>query len=1021
MDAPASDARDAAAARGASALDAAACIPRDVETPGPPPPPPPGAPLARDASPARPWRALAAETPYALPARSPRAEAPPDASLARTLARYVPARSTEAPPSRGVVDDRGSRREPPVEPPSDARLASGSLAGPAYYDASLASSERHWAEALLDAAERKRRRERRRKRGRVAAEESTLPGRSSSGDAEASRRVASASAPASAALECVPSLAARVLRDPAALAIFARSSAIRLDRGLVPSPPNPNRLAAKKLATPTSFRPLPPPSAIVGYQDEWLEAPIDRVAIAPRNLWLAAPFAPRGGRRKPVALALVAPEEEEEEEEGAGGPPGRARSLAAQTLAEIAAQYELCGLGACERLSRAGEHSGSNSCSNPSSLGVYGPRRRRLGGAGTFAEALLEVRDAAAALDRPSAVVAFVAVAEEEEEEEDGPRGVVPEATRTLSRHKRPSEEVAIEPTDRKRARRGEAVSSHRSGVVPASAFVPARLDAILAASVALAAATPTEERKRSFFSARDGHSALVVTLPRRRLGRARATQAFARAMAFDAFERSARPRLEAKKAAARGDDGRRLSRAPEAEEGPAPGASSPASLRAGVRASDVAGRSRRGGGLPEHEPPSVLAAEQRRDEPEPDAEAGGDDPSAAAKKINDASAADSAALVPGTHCCYAYARAAAKTPPSPSPSKTPPSPSPSRDEEDVVWLVAAWTDAVGEVFATEARAFPATGRFGRVDGSAFAWLARRTAALASAAERAAGIDGSDPDAARGSPFRRAVFARARVGEARGGPAAAAAAAAEEEEEDAEAAADLRSLRAALAGFARDDAEAETETGGDAFFVREIALAEIETGVLDLDLDLDDGLRVGGAIQRVACSRDAWVETRSETRLKRGRSKEEEEVAGSGSGSGSTTARFAVAAAARVEAGASFFSSARGVETRLRAAFFVRVLEERPDGETGDATSLRLRARKGEGEGEGTRGASDLASSLARWYARRALLAEALFDPGGGEARAAATLAPPHFRAVVALADALERCEKKATSDEGDR
>ena len=154
--------------------------------------------------------------------------------------------------------------------------------------------------------------------------------------------------------------------------------------------------------------------------------------------------------------------------------------------------------------------------------------------------------------------------------------------------------------------------------------------------------------------------------------------------------------------------------------------------------------------------------------------------------------------------------------------------------------------------------------------------------------------------------------------------------------------------------------------------------------------------------------------------MKRGRSKEEEEVAGSGSGSGSTTARFAVAAAARVEAGASFFSSARGVETRLRAAFFVRVLEERPDGETGDATSLRLRARKGEGEGEGTRGASDLASSLARWYARRALLAEALFDPGGRGA-GGGVAAPPHFRAVVALADALERCEKKATSDEGDR
>ena len=342
MDAPASDARDAAAARGASALDAAACIPRDVETPGAPPPPPPGAPLARDASPARPWRALAAETPYALPARSPRAEAPPHTSLARTLARYVPARSTEAPPSRGVVDDRASRREPPVEPPSDARLASGSLAGPAYYDASLASSERHWAEALLDAAERKRRRERRRKRGRVAAEESTLRrGGPPRGMRQPRGAVASASAPANGS-RVGPRVGRPRMRSDPRRARPPRPRRARDLRALVRDSPRPRTAASPRrrirrcvsrrkardadVVSPSSS----PPSAIVGYQDEWLEAPIDRVAIAPQIASSRRAVRAEGGRRKPVALALVAPEEEEEEEEeeeGARYPPGaRGRS-----------------------------------------------------------------------------------------------------------------------------------------------------------------------------------------------------------------------------------------------------------------------------------------------------------------------------------------------------------------------------------------------------------------------------------------------------------------------------------------------------------------------------------------------------------------------------------------------------------------------------------------------------------------------------------------------------------------------
>ena len=272
-------------------------------------------------------------------------------------------------------------------------------------------------------------------------------------------------------------------------------------------------------------------------------------------------------------------------------------------------------------------------------------------------------------------------------------------------------------------ARRGEAVSSHRSGVVPASAFVPARLDAILAASVALAAASPTEERKRSFFSARDGHSALVLTLPRRRLGRGRTTQAFARAMAFDAFERSARPRLEAAAAAWRRREATVVRR--EAEEGPArarvlPRVASGGCARVGRRGA-VAARGR---------PPRARAAERARRgqaprRAEPDA-GRGSDPSAAAKKY----------ITRRRRIPRRSSRertAATRTRGGGEDASVPVS---VPRGEDVVWLVAAWTDAVGEVFATEAGRSP-PGASEESTGPAFAWLARRTAALAYAAERA--------------------------------------------------------------------------------------------------------------------------------------------------------------------------------------------------------------------------------------------------------------------------------------------
>ena len=383
-----------------------------------------------------------------------------------------------------------------------------------------------------------------------------------------------------------------------------------------------------------------------------------------------------------------------------------------------------------------------------------------------------------------------------------------------LTRH-RLSEEVAIEPADRTRRRRGEAVSSHRSGVVPASAFVPARLDAILAASVALAAASPTEERKRSFFSARDGHSALVPTLPRRRLGRGRTTQAFARAMAFDAFERSARPRLEAAAAWRRRET---TVVRPGGRGGSRPGASSPASLRAGVRASDVAGRSRRGGGLPEHEPPSVLAAERAR-RARARRRSRGRRSLRRREKIHNASAADSAALVPGTHCCYAYARAAAR--------RLRPRLRPARRKSR---LARRGVDGRGRGRCSRRR------RPRVVPAGALRKSRRVRVRVVGAANRGARVRGGTRRRNRRvGPRRRSWvavqtrgLARARGGEARGGPAAAA----EEEEDSGGGGGPPESSHfMALAGFARDDAEAETETGGDAFFFREIALAEIETGV----------------------------------------------------------------------------------------------------------------------------------------------------------------------------------------------
>ena len=368
-----------------------------------PRPPPPGAPLARDARPRVPG-ARSRRRPRTRSPRSPRRGAS-GRVLARTLARYVPARSTGA-PSRGVVDDRASRQPPSA--PSDARLASGSLAArvlrrvPRLVRAPL-------AEALLDAAERKRRRERRRKRGRVAAEESTLPGRSSSGMRKprgASRQRRPPRRPPSNAFR--PSPRASSATPPRSRSSRARP---RFASTADSSPRRRIRIASRrKPATPTSFRPLPPPSAIVGYQDEWLEAPIDRVAIARGTLARRAVRAEGAGgspSRRPRRAGGGG---------GGGGGggerggPGRARSLAAQTLAEIAAQYELCGLGACEPFARVNIRFEFRF--EPVVVGCLRPAAAAPRGRGDVRGGAREVRDAAAALDRPSAVVAFVAVAE---------------------------------------------------------------------------------------------------------------------------------------------------------------------------------------------------------------------------------------------------------------------------------------------------------------------------------------------------------------------------------------------------------------------------------------------------------------------------------------------------------------------------------------------------------------------------------------------------------------------------------
>jgi hypothetical protein len=90
-------------------------------------------------------------------------------------------------------------------------------------------------------------------------------------------------------------------------------------------------------------RPLPPPAVVVGYQRDWL-----KVAAPALRLWDKAPFEPYSGHVRDVSYVVIAPR----------GTP--AAAAAAETLRELSATYELCGLGQHRPLPCSGSGGGDS-------------------------------------------------------------------------------------------------------------------------------------------------------------------------------------------------------------------------------------------------------------------------------------------------------------------------------------------------------------------------------------------------------------------------------------------------------------------------------------------------------------------------------------------------------------------------------------------------------------------------------------------------------------------------------------
>jgi hypothetical protein len=133
-------------------------------------------------------------------------------------------------------------------------------------------------------------------------------------------------------------------------------------------------------------------SVVLGYQGERLLVAPELLEVNPPGFWTAAPFGPVGGRGKHVSVCVVAPIDD-------------ARA-AAETAAEIEAQYEAMRLGTmtplCERTVSSGEGD-ERSRHRTTSVFSYDPEKEA-----SFDDALARVARAARDSTRPGPFVAYV-------------------------------------------------------------------------------------------------------------------------------------------------------------------------------------------------------------------------------------------------------------------------------------------------------------------------------------------------------------------------------------------------------------------------------------------------------------------------------------------------------------------------------------------------------------------------------------------------------------------------------------
>ena len=988
---------------------------------------PPG--YRRDAVPAddparRDVAAAVAPAPRYVPSRD-------DAKRARTDADANANANAEANPDENANANPDAHRADPEADPSTS----------AGYGVAVAASE-EWARALLDAAET--RAARRKRRGSSRRDDP----RPASRDDPARPPPTHAASPASSRA-AVRAAARAVLADPVALAALARRHlacpVARLDddnddddddptaslRG--PDPElffPPARRVHEDAETQTQTQteaeteaaasektderagssvprlvatPLPAPTAVVGYQRDWL-----RVASPALALWDKAPFEPLGGRTRDREYFVAAPR--------------ALADAAAETVAETSAAYEILGLGSHDAATAAA------AAANPAA----GPRRGDVRAAVFEGETLDDAVDAAAkaiAERRRRGVGEVVVYLATDSNDADA----------TLAAEL--SAEARIAAIVGARAARDVRATAIPRRALGRASMRPEHARGLAFAAYARAAAEPTDDVDEDKVEV----DAKEATGGRARVVAADVTGASRRARPVrgcsdrgGADDRGADRGASA--AAATADDSDRDSDsdsdsggwrlpahaplcalywrqddAPRAEESRAPPPPLPAPVpnrlaRGLGRASSFAVASNVSASASASASAAVSLSLSRGGSPAPASPGGpaavtghtsrasrlAPPPPATTREEKDAedAARRRERTAPGLHCCYVV----------------------SERRRGARWVAAAWTDTRGEAFGMEARAFPSPfPSDGDGDDATFErrvarWLTRRCALFAEALARAAGGGGgADADADADGDGRR----KGTTSDAAGASSDEAAAA--------------RRVARARAFFGDDPSSSAKRTvangaphpaaadPADPAAADPADPADPAAAAPDPEYRRVAVLRLGAASS--AASRALEEAARAVVDADR---LAEMLVGEMHAGTNLRLSPDAEDAAIPGETFAVVSDAAEGVAAAARAPSQRHLGESRGDGGAVAAVTVRVSAVCGPGHGpEQTRDGDATprtyaAVDLARRYARLSALAEATTRPRS--TRAPPT--PPHADAAASLADALARVERFAADEE---